>query len=382
MAFAERRLREGIDRIPEAEKVVVTLAFFEHLDDEQIARQLGSTALEIARLRRNALGRLRGISPVGSKEARSLERAAEMALRTRFAELCGSPIDEAGRVADINAAFVPTAPSEARVTSIVDVCQGDGGELRMPTRGTRTTAPRFNSARSSCALPVNAFGPWRLDPAKLILDGMDGFTSLRFERRCPIHGVPSDRTPPNLDVLIDGTTLVGIESKLIEHITAESTASLSTTYDAPLLALADEVWRHAFERLRESPNEFQSFGAAQIVKHYLGLKSQFPDRVAVLVYLFWEPLDADDHRFFALHRAEIAEFATWVSGGDIAFRWLSYRALFDEWRSKHAPPWLKSHVAHLNARYGVAVTPFLAGTSPESGYLTLASRAATRRSPE
>jgi hypothetical protein len=360
VTFAERRLREGVARLPEPEKLYAALSFFEGLPDEQIALQLGSTEVDIARLREGATGRLWNLLPVDSGEARSLVLAAEKALRASLAELSASPLDEAGRVADIDDAFLDTVPEPARVAAIADVSQGDGGELRVPPSRSKTKAPRFHSARSSCALPVNAFGPWKLDCESLVLVGIDGFRSLQFERRCPIEGVPDNRKPPNLDVLIHGDTFVAVESKLIEHITAETTASLSTTYDAPLRALAHPAWQNAFGRLRESPNEFQSFGAAQLIKHYLGIRSQFPDSDAVLVYLFWEPTDFEEHRFFSLHRAEVAEFATWVSDGDVPFRWLSYRELFDNWRGLTAPPWLKRHVNRLDARYKVTVAPLIA----------------------
>jgi hypothetical protein len=49
--------------------------------------------------------------------------------------------------------------------------------------------------------------------------------------------------------------------------------------------------------LRDSPDEYRLFNAAQIVKHYLGLKRHkdnlLQDRSVTLLYLYWEPIGAD-----------------------------------------------------------------------------------------
>jgi hypothetical protein len=121
--------------------------------------------------------------------------------------------------------------------------------------------------------------------SSLVISGLSGFKSLRFERRCPIRGVPPERTPPNLDVLAEGETIVGIESKLIEQIRIGATAHFSAAYDDAITELADDAWRSAIERLKLSPSCFQSFDAGQIAKHYLGMKTAFGTcKPMVLIY--------------------------------------------------------------------------------------------------
>src|SRR5439155_2138818 len=134
--------------------------------------------------------------------------------------------------------------------------------------------PSFHSAYSSCALAVSVFGPWRLDPSTLLLFGTRSFTSLRFEGRLPISGVTG--RPPNLDLVAETPAeVVAIESKLTEYISSGKTAEFRPPYTAAVKRLADPSWEKQFKRLRAHPDEFRSFDAAQIIKHYLGLKSQY-----------------------------------------------------------------------------------------------------------
>ncbi|MGH6618390.1 MAG: PGN_0703 family putative restriction endonuclease, partial [Alphaproteobacteria bacterium] len=59
-----------------------------------------------------------------------------------------------------------------------DLRQGDGNELE----------GKFRAAHSSSALAVNTFARFKSDRAALRLPAGDGFTCLRFERKCP-HGL-------------------------------------------------------------------------------------------------------------------------------------------------------------------------------------------------
>jgi len=86
-----------------------------------------------------------------------------------------------------------------------ELAAGAGGEL-----------DRLASLRSSAALAVNVFGPWRSDPGPIasVLGGDPGSSRLRFEAVFPT-GLPG--TPPHLDVVIDGgTTRLAVESKFLE----------------------------------------------------------------------------------------------------------------------------------------------------------------------
>jgi hypothetical protein len=86
---------------------------------------------------------------------------------------------------------------------------------------------KIRAAHSSTALVVNTFGPWRTDSSGLVIAGMTGFDSLRFEVACPtgLRG-----TPPHLDLLADGKTPVAIEPKCTEWMEAKP-AEFAASYD-------------------------------------------------------------------------------------------------------------------------------------------------------
>lgn len=48
-----------------------------------------------------------------------------------------------------------------------------------------------------------------------------------------------------------------------------------------------------FKSLQQSPRQYRYLDAAQLVKHYLGLKHSYPAKTRVLMYLYWEPTNAD-----------------------------------------------------------------------------------------
>jgi restriction endonuclease-like protein len=352
MELAKRPLAEAIANLPERQKLFASLSFFEELDDKEIAETLAITREEVAALASETRLRLAAVAPLSSREASAARAGAEEALRARLREITGGALDRAGRGANLSEAFVPSIGTEERDAIERDIRQGGGGELRVPK--DPTLAPRFHSARSSCALAVNAFGPWRLHPETLSISDFGGFTSLRFERKCPIKGVPPKREPPNLDVIAEGDRIVAVESKLIEYLTSKREAQFDDVYEARVGELADTTWTAAYERLKSSPEEFQCLGAAQIVKHYLGLKSVFPARQVTLLYVYWEPLDRDQHRLFVLHEAEIASFAEGLADPDITFASMTYAELWDEWSEQAQPDWLTSHVKALRARYLVS----------------------------
>lgn len=349
MQLAKRRLAEAINRLPERHKLYATLSFFEELDDTAIGDTLGISHEETMALARETHARLAPSVPLTSKEASALQTAADEALRRRTREITGGMLDRAGRTADIADAFVASIGSAERKAIEDDLRQGGGGELR--EERDSTLAPRFHSARSSCALAVNAFGPWRLHPETLTIAGIDGFISLQFERKCPISGVPTNREPPNLDAIAEGASVVAIESKLIEYLTSKTTAHFADVYEGAVSELADPSWTNAYERLKKEPDEFQCFDAAQIVKHYLGLKSNFANREATLLYVYWEPPDHETHRLFAQHREEVTSFAEDLADPTLTFTSFTYAELWNAWSKQDQPEWLQDHVGLLRRRY-------------------------------
>jgi hypothetical protein len=76
-----------------------------------------------------------------------------------------------------------------------------------------------------------------------------------------------------------------------------------------------------------------------------------------LVYVYWEPTDADDIPAFVQHRQEIAHLRAALHDPDVAFESLSYPELWRTWeRDDDSPPWLGDHLAGLRARYAVPLS--------------------------
>lgn len=207
---------------------------------------------------------------------------------------------------------------------------------------------------SSSALAVNSFAPWAADPALLALAGFAGFTeTLAFEAKCP-NGV--SRIPPHLDVLLEcGDDIVAVESKCTEYLTPK-TAKIADAY----LTLAEKGDERASSRwfvaLAEVPS-FRFLDAYQLVKHYLGLRFTYPKRPLTLVYLCWEPTNANSLPHFATHRAEVKRLGDLVADDDTcAFDALTYP---EHWHNLDAlaekPSWIDAHLVELRRRYEVAI---------------------------
>ncbi len=226
-----------------------------------------------------------------------------------------------------------------------DFEQGSGNEL----------GGKFRAAHSSSALAANCFGPFVKRPQDLTLCGAAGFDTVAFERKCPV-GLAQARTPPNLDVVAaGGDCVVAVESKCLEHLGAKQAKFADAYRDQITDARRDGPWYAEMMRLREHPNAYRHLDAAQLVKHAFGLAHTFPDRDVRLLYLFWEPANADEFDVFQLHRDEVVAFSDRVAGGFPSFDWASYPALWADWGKTGSNSWVADHVGRLGDRYSVAV---------------------------
>lgn len=278
------------------------------------------------------------------------KRAAELALRARLEQL-GVPLDTDGRAEHLRQVVVDTVDDAALGQSLADLREGSGGELT----ATNAHRPKFHSAFSSCCLAVNVFGPWRLDPSGLAIEGCSGFTSLRFEAQRPIFS--SRATPPNLDVLLESDDeVLAIESKLTEYLTGNEKASFADRYGEVVADLAHESWAGVYRLLLNDPSRFSFLNADQLVKHYLGLKrtQQNDARPVTLLYLYWEPPNADTPAFLE-HRRETREFAQLVEDPALSFRSLSYPELWTQWARDQDDERVGPHIVRLRERYVVDV---------------------------
>ena len=262
------------------------------------------------------------------------------ALRDAFAqENPRVEVDTKGYVREFTENLLPTvrlADFEA------DLRAGDGNEL----------AGKFRAVHSSSALAVNAFAPFRSRCSELTFPGSGSITGLEFERKCP-HGVSSP--PPNLDVLLTGPAgVVGIESKLTEPLSRHR-AVFSPKYRERIQDERREgAWFQEMSALEEDPKRYAWLDAAQLVKHAFGLAHTFPDGAVTLLYLYWEPRNAERFPLLVEHRGEIDAFSGRVAGSRPSFGTMTYPELWRTW-SEAPPSWLTVHLDALRARYDVEI---------------------------
>lgn len=225
-----------------------------------------------------------------------------------------------------------------------DYAAGAGQELK----------GKFCAAHSSAALVANSFGLFRnkFSPPIPEVAGIYDLSYPEFEKPMRIEGLRG--TPPNPDVVFTGSDyIIAIESKFTEFL-SEKRGEFRASYDK-LVPKMEHGWRKVFERIREQPNHFGGFDAAQMVKHYLGIRCVKANRRS-LAYLFWEPRNAESIDVFREHRGHIAKFAEMVKGSEIPFRWQSYADLWGLWE-KTASQKIEEHIGHLKQRYLIGNYP-------------------------
>jgi hypothetical protein len=221
-----------------------------------------------------------------------------------------------------------------------DLREGAGQELRM----------KFCAVHSSAALVVNTFAPFKNRPEDLVLQGQSGFSRPTFEKTLET-GLGG--TPPTLDVFLQkDNEVIGVESKFLEYFTPKQ-AEFSDSYDPKNLPWAEDYWWQVLEDARKAGK--RNLDVAQLVKHYFGL-SRLLHRgeatSATLLYLFWEPINASDLAVCRQHRSEIEELANQVANSRVAFKWMSYPELWQEWNTV---PALTEHTENLKRRYEVSL---------------------------
>jgi hypothetical protein len=75
LSLFERRLADGIARLPESEKLLATLLYYERLDQDEAASRLGLSSDEAAKLAASLHERLADAKGLGDPRARRGARA-------------------------------------------------------------------------------------------------------------------------------------------------------------------------------------------------------------------------------------------------------------------------------------------------------------------
>lgn len=268
-----------------------------------------------------------------------LAKAAQCTLQNRLNEAV--TLDSKGYVSRPDQNLLPDVLMEHFEQ---DLREGDGNELRM----------KFCAAHSSTALAVNCFAWFRPNDRlqNLAVLGHTNAKTLKFERKCPIFGVVG---APNLDVWIeyDGS-IIAIESKLTEYFIKKKPEFKPAYEKLAPPNLSEPSWWSVYQDAKKGIASY--LDSAQLVKHYFGLRryqqQQKGAKKIVLLYLYWEPTNAEDIEVCREHRKEIAQLKEAVSKSEITFNAMSYSQLWSQWNEV---PELREHVTNLQSRYHVAI---------------------------
>lgn len=243
----------------------------------------------------------------------------------------------------------PRGP-DARIRRLADLLIDGVDDEQLPLSLDRS---RLRSPDSAAALAINTFIPWRANPKELPLAGFTGFDAIQFEVRCPtgLRG-----TPPHLDLLaLRSDAAVAVTVRCTEYLGRRKSA-VAPSYDRLLAETPGiEAWQDALARLRGSPEQFKLLDLGALIKYALALGRTFPDRTAVLLYLYWEPVDADLFDEFRHHRAELDTLAADTGSGRIRFEAETFADLWRAWDARDHPPWIGDHIRRLRSRYNVAL---------------------------
>jgi hypothetical protein len=98
------------------------------------------------------------------------------------------------------------------------------------------------------------------------------------------------------------------------------------------------------------------FKAAQLVKHYLGMRHSLVEysHPQALVYVYWESTNVNEVIEFSTHRAELDVFAAEVAESELLFICLSHAELWAEWGEANMWQGSGEHAEALRARYSLA----------------------------
>lgn len=173
---------------------------------------------------------------------------------------------------------------------------------------------------------MNVFDRWRGEDLGALAEvcGADPATrELRFEAVFPT-GLGG--TPPHLDVLLTGPGArpTAIESKFTEIYGRASNAFRPSYFERPAVWEGLPRCEALARRIASREERFEVLGAAQLLKHTLGLRRAFGPRGFRLLYLWYE-VESDTA---TIHRRELDRFAAAVED-EIDFGSLTYHELYE-----------------------------------------------------
>lgn len=229
------------------------------------------------------------------------------------------------------------------------------------SKGPGSRLPRLYAAQSPIMMLANTMAPWLDDLDSLVVRGQRDYRDLRLEVRMPPVEGEGGLWLPGL--LISPSQIVGIESETTDYLSGHR-VSFSEQAEAFWTDREENGWRREMLALQQGDHGYSRLDAARLIKQYMGLRlildaladDDTPPVPAMLLYLFWEPLNAARYEEFDEHHREIERFQAAVADADIDFVPMSYLDLWASWsRDDDAPRWLAMHVARLHQRYSMRI---------------------------
>jgi hypothetical protein len=227
---------------------------------------------------------------------------------------------------------------------------GAGGELR-------GEIPSMSALHSSAAMAVNLFRYWLQARdwrtlAELLDVPATRIRSAAFERKYPVCADWKERgftEPPHLDLGIDyeDGARVGVECKLFEPYGRLDHAPLKPLYLTLADGWADMPACHDLARqVAEHDAGFRRLGAAQLLRHMLGLRFGCPAGKARLIYLYFDA-PGDEA---AEHRAEVRRFQELIGASPVHFVATTVQEFILR-AERHCRETHREYVEYLTERY-------------------------------
>jgi hypothetical protein len=243
-------------------------------------------------------------------------------------------VNKDGYVAEVKDNLISTVLLE---DFIDDLTNGNGNELKS----------KFKALYSSSALCVNYFGFFTRHLNKFVLLGESNFGVGKFEVKLPT-GLKG--TAPNLDfVLKNDSSIIGIESKFLELLTPKKPI-FSLSYSDSFLNTVDKGLSKIVNHYRTN-NGKTYCDTAQLIKHSIGLlkEKKKGDKSAKLIYLYWEPINANEYYEYSQHKMELADFADRMKAiSGLSFHYFTYFEFYTLFTNDSL---FKQHLTNFKNRY-------------------------------
>ncbi len=236
--------------------------------------------------------------------------------------------------------YVPTicdnlVPTVSLDDFYCDLERGNGNELKS----------KFKALYSSSALGVNFFGFFKRNRDMFSLAGESNFTGAQLEKKLPT-GLKG--TAPNLDFYLENkNSIIGIESKFLELLKPKK-PKFSASYSTEFLTKLDKGLPKIVNHFRE--NSIPALlDTAQLLKHSIGLLNNKGKRSAKLIYVYWEPLNADHFPIYTQHKVELEDFSERVKGiTGFSFSHFTYLDLYNKYITDTL---FKQHLDYFKDKY-------------------------------